>query len=98
VDLQATGDFEVVGVFFDAEPLALELLGGGGGGAGAEEGIENEVTFIRGAGDELFDEVDGLLRGVAALFLRVPFKLGTRRMLVANLPASRWARRAFLSL
>ena len=55
------GNLCVSGVLLDADPLAVQILGGGGGGSGAQEGINDEVAFVRGACDEFFDEVDGLL-------------------------------------
>jgi len=52
---------EVGGVAFDTDPLALKFLGGDGGGAGAEEGVDDEIAGVCGAGDEFFDESEGFL-------------------------------------
>src|SRR5690348_13112760 len=42
--------------------------GGEGGGAGAEEGVEDEVAFVRGGEEDAFDEGERLLRGMFSEF------------------------------
>ena len=48
----------------DADDLARKAKGGDGGGAGAEERVEDEVTFVGGGEEDAFEESDGFLRGV----------------------------------
>jgi hypothetical protein len=49
----------------DADPLALELLGGVNGGAAAAERVEHHVAFVRGDREDALEEREGL-------FCRIP--------------------------
>jgi len=52
----------------DADPVALELLGGDDGGARAAEGVEDQVALVAGCRDDAPEEGEGLLGGVAEEF------------------------------
>lgn len=65
---------DIVGLGFDAEPAALEFLTGEGGGAAAHEGVEDEVAGATAGADEILDEFERFLRGMADFFLRIAFE------------------------
>ena len=52
----------------DADPAAVEALGGGHGGAAAAEGIQHDVAFGGAGGDDAFQEGFRFLGGVAEAF------------------------------
>ena len=53
----------------DADPAAVQFLRGMDGGAAAAKRIENEIAFVRGGGDDAFEQGERLLGGVAEAFL-----------------------------
>jgi hypothetical protein len=61
-------DLDVVGTFFDAEPMATQTLGGRCSGARSEERVNDKVVSVCRAGDEFLDKIDGFLRGVTTFF------------------------------
>jgi hypothetical protein len=72
----AAGQFEVSWVELDPDPSASERFGGGGGGATAEEGIEDGVAGAAAGGDEVLEQGDRFLGGVADSFLGTSFQGG----------------------
>ena len=49
----------------DADPVALELLGGDDGRAAAAEGVEDQVALVAGGRDDALEQSEGLLGGRA---------------------------------
>lgn len=60
------GDGEVGDV--DADPVAVEFLGGVDGGAAAAEGVEDEIAGVGGGEEDAYEEGEGFLGGVAEAF------------------------------
>ena len=55
----------------DADPAAVEFLGGGDGGAAAAEGVHDNIARVRGRFDDAFEKGFGFLRGIAQALCRM---------------------------
>ena len=52
----------------DADPATVQFLRGMDGGAAAAKGIENEIAFVGGGGDDAFEQRERFLGGIAEVF------------------------------